>query len=266
MQTTTNGIETRYEIIADGDRPWIVFIHSLACTLDMWEPQIEHFRQRFNVLTYDVRGHGGSGAPEGPYSLEMMAGDLFALMDNLGISACHLVGLSMGGMIGQIAALSDPTRVLSLVLSSTTGYWPSEMQPTWRDRIKSSEADGMKPFAGFAVERWFTADFLNRNPSVAVTVNGWIEATPLQGFLGACHAIPKVDTRETLGGLNIPIQIIVGSEDTGTPPWMSQALKESAPNSCYIELSGLRHLCNLEGPETFNRIIDDFFAANNIKA
>jgi 3-oxoadipate enol-lactonase len=138
------------------------------------------------------------------------------------------------------------------------------MQPIWQERILTTEAEGMKPFAVSAVERWFTPDFLKSSPSVADAVKGWIESTPVSGFLGACHAIPKVDTRGTLASLEVPILIVVGSEDPGTPPWMSEALKASAPAASLVKLERLRHLCNLEDPEAFNRTVDDFYTANGI--
>ena len=110
MQTVhVNGIDLAYKIEpgAQPGRPWMVFSHSLAADHSMWWPQVDVFAASYNVLCYDTRGHGASDAPAGPYSLELLAADLLQLLRALGIERCHYVGLSMGGMIGQTAVLSE---------------------------------------------------------------------------------------------------------------------------------------------------------------
>ncbi|HWA36563.1 MAG TPA: alpha/beta fold hydrolase, partial [Burkholderiales bacterium] len=90
--------DTHYEIHGREGAPWIAFSHSLACNLRMWDEQVAFLKDRFRILVYDTRGHGQSAAPAGPYTLEMLADDLHALLAHLGIAKLHFVGLSMGGM------------------------------------------------------------------------------------------------------------------------------------------------------------------------
>src|SRR5262249_20203234 len=105
-----NGIDIAYTIEpgAKAGRPWMVFSHSLAADHSMWWPQVDEFAKSCNVLRYDTRGHGASSAPEGAYTLDLLADDLLQLLGAVGIERCHFVGLSMGGMIGQTAVLRDP--------------------------------------------------------------------------------------------------------------------------------------------------------------
>ena len=105
MKAKTNGIDTNYELHGKEGAPWLVLSHSLACSVRMWDPQTEALKDRYRILAYDTRGHGGSGAPKGAYTLEMLADDLKALLDALGVRNPHYCGLSMGGMIGQTFAL-----------------------------------------------------------------------------------------------------------------------------------------------------------------
>src|SRR5499426_667011 len=97
MKLTANGIDINYEI--EGQGPVVTFSHSLACSLAMWDEQAAALRGRYRVLRYDTRGHGGTSAPAGAYTLEQLADDLHALLSGLGITETHFVGLSMGGMI-----------------------------------------------------------------------------------------------------------------------------------------------------------------------
>src|SRR4051812_46709161 len=108
MKASVNGIETYYEIHGTEGAPWLTFSHSLACSVRMWDPQIEAFKNRYRILVYDTRGHGASMAPAGAYTLDTLAEDLRALLKQLNISRTHFVGLSMGGMIGQTFALKYP--------------------------------------------------------------------------------------------------------------------------------------------------------------
>ena len=109
MKARTNGIDTNYTI--DGNGEWLVFSHSLACNVTMWEPQVKAFAKRYKVMCYDTRGHGQSSAPAGAYTLDQLADDAKALLDSVGIKSCHWVGLSMGGMIGQTFQLEVSGRL-----------------------------------------------------------------------------------------------------------------------------------------------------------
>ena len=105
MKAKVNGIEMYYEVHGKEGAPWLTLSHSLACSVRMWDPQIEAFKGRYRILAYDARGHGESMAPAGPYTLQMMAEDQHALFKHLDIEHSHFAGLSMGGMIGQTFAL-----------------------------------------------------------------------------------------------------------------------------------------------------------------
>ncbi len=128
MTITTNGIDIHYTL--EGEGPTVTMSHSLGCKLTMWDEQARALAQRYRVLRFDTRGHGQTSAPTGAYTLEQLADDLYGLLTELGIAQTHFVGLSMGGMIGQVFALKHPHMVRSLALCDTTSRVPPDSWPT----------------------------------------------------------------------------------------------------------------------------------------
>ena len=196
--TRVNGISVNYEVHGPEDAPWLVLSHSLACSVRMWDGEIARHKERYRVLAYDTRGHGQSAAPQGPYTLEALADDLRALLQQLKIEQPHYVGLSMGGMIGQTAALKYPGIFRTLTLCDTTSRYPAEAAPMWQERIRIAEAKGMAPLVQPTLERWFTEPFRKNHPDKVKPVATLIEKTPVAGYIGCCAAIPKINVTSRL--------------------------------------------------------------------
>jgi 3-oxoadipate enol-lactonase len=260
MTIQTNGIETHYT--QDGDGPWLVFSHSLACNVSMWAPQVAAFSGRYKVLCYDTRGHGRTSAPDGPYTLEQLADDAKALLDALGIRSCHWVGLSMGGMIGQTFALKYPGIFKTLTLADTTSRYPADAAPAWQARIETATENGMEPIVQPTLERWFTEPFRKSGARIVDEIAAAIRATPVAGFVGCCHAIPKIDLTSRLREIRCPALVIVGDQDPGTPPAMAREIHENLPGSELQIIPSAAHLSNLEQPEAFNRALAQFLDRN----
>ncbi len=260
MKTRVNGIEVNYETHGKEGAPWLVLSHSLACSVRMWDPQIAALKEKYRILAYDTRGHGGSEATKGAYTLDLLADDLFFLLKELKIATTHYCGLSMGGMIGQTFALKYPGVFRTLTLADTTSRYPAEAAPVWADRIKTVEAQGMAPLAQPTLERWFTEAFRKNKPEVVDGVRKLILATPPAGYIGCCHAIPKINLTARLREIKCPILVIVGADDPGTPPSMAREIHENAPGSKLVTLPQAAHLANLEQPEAFTRALADFLA------
>jgi 3-oxoadipate enol-lactonase len=260
MKIQTNGIETHYTV--DGDGPWLVFSHSLACNVSMWAPQIAAFSERYKVLCYDTRGHGQTSAPAGAYTLEQLADDAKALLDGLGIRSCHWVGLSMGGMIGQVFALEYPGIFRTLTLADTTSRYPAEAAPMWQARIETATRNGMEPIVQPTLERWFTEPFRKRETQIVADIGNAIRSTPVAGFVGCCHAIPRIDVTARLREIGSPALVIVGDQDPGTPPEMAREIHQNLPGSELAIIPSAAHLSNLEQPQAFNRALAGFLDRN----
>jgi 3-oxoadipate enol-lactonase len=261
MKIKSNGITINYVIHGDpGDngRPWLVFSHSLACSIAMWDPQLDVFSDRYRVLAFDTRGHGESEAPAGAYTLDQLADDLYGVLSALKISSAHFVGLSMGGMIGQVFALKYPGIFKSLAIADSTSRWPLETAALFADRAKSAQVNGMEPLVKATLERWFTAPYRQSHAAEVEKIGALIRATPVAGYAGCSDAIPRIDTTARLKDIDCPILVIVGRDDPGTPLAMSQTIHANAPGSTLVVLDNAAHISNIEQAENFNRALEGF--------
>ena len=258
MNITNNGIEIHYEISGNPHGPWITLSHSLACNLHMWDEQMAVLTKKFKVLRFDTRGHGQSTAPPGDYTLEQMADDVKGLLDALGITRTHWVGLSMGGMIGQTFALKYPGVFQSLVLADTTSRRPPNAEQMWGERVAAARANGMPGVLDSTLARWFTEPYRNARKDVMARIGEQILSTPVDGFAGACAAIAKVNTLDRLKEIQCPAFIIVGEHDHGTPPAMARAIHENLPGSALLVIPSAAHLSNVEQPTAFNQALIEF--------
>jgi 3-oxoadipate enol-lactonase len=246
-----------------GEGPWVVLSHSLACASAMWDEQAQALKGKYKVLRFDTRGHGGSEAPSGAYSLDMLADDLHGLLGKLGVSNPHFVGLSMGGMIGMTYTLQHPGVFKSLVLCDTSSRIPPEAKPVWEERIKIASEQGMEPLVMPTLKRWFTEPFLAKGGSVIERVAGMIRSTPATGYIGCCHAIPQINLTDRLSAITCPVQVIVGEQDVGTPVAMSEAIQRAVRNAELVVIPNASHLSNLEQPQAFNAALMKFLARVN---
>jgi 3-oxoadipate enol-lactonase len=263
MRITANGITMHYTLNGPASAPVVTLSHSLATHLGMWEPQMAALAARYRVLRYDTRGHGGTGAPAGPYSLEQLAEDAAALLRALGIERTHFIGLSMGGMIGQLLALSHPRLLRTLVLCDTSSRMPPESRPMWEERIRTAEQHGMEPHVEPTIGRWFTPSYIEGHRDTVDRVRAMIRQTPPQGYIGCGHAIKMLDLTERLSAVAIPTLIVVGEEDPGTPVAASRTIHERIAGSELVILKSASHLSNIEQAAAFNEAVTAFLAKHD---
>jgi 3-oxoadipate enol-lactonase len=259
MKAKVNGIETNYEIHGKQGAPWLTFSHSLACSLRMWDGQIAEFQERFRILVYDTRGHGGSEAPKGPYTLDMLAEDLRQLFAELKIKRTHYVGLSMGGMIGQVVALTDPGVFDRVVLADTGHAQTPETRKQWEERIKTAEAKGMQPLVQPTLERWFTEPFRKGKPELVKKIADLIQGTPVPGYVGCCHAISNLNTTARLKEIRHPVLAIAGEQDAAAPG--TRYIGENVPGAKLVMIPQAAHIANIEQAEAFNRALREFLSS-----
>ena len=258
MKISANGISMNYTFDGPADAPVVTMSHSLATDRGMWDPTVTALTSRFRVLRYETRGHGQTAAPRGAYTLEQLADDARALLRALGIQRTHWVGLSMGGMIGQVLALKAPDVLLSLSLCDTSSRIPADAKPQWEDRIRTAEAKGMEPLVEPTLARWFTAPFRERRKDVVDRVATMIRTTPVAGYVGCCHAISALNLTDRLSAIKLPTVVIVGEDDPGTPVAASRLIAENIKGARLEIISSAAHLSNIEQPEAFNRALSSF--------
>jgi 3-oxoadipate enol-lactonase len=252
-----NGIDLFFRFDGPERGAPVMLSNSLFSRLEMWEPQTAALTGAgYRVLRYDSRGHGRSDAPDGPYSIEMLADDLAGLMDVVGWERAHFCGLSKGGMVGQVMGSRHPERLLSLTLCDTSAYMGAE--EVWEPRVQTGLAEGVEGLVESSVERWFTKESMTRVPAEVEKVREMIRATPLAGFIGCCRAFQAFDQREANKAITAPTLVIVGEFDPGTDLSHATVIHEAIKGSKLEVIKGAAHLTNIERPEAFNAALLGF--------
>ena len=257
--TASDGAAIHYEADADDGRPALVLSNSLGTNLGMWEPQLAAARAHFRVVRYDSRGHGGSAAPAGPYTIARLGRDAVELLDALGLAKASFCGLSKGGMVGMWLGANAASRLERLALCNTAAHLPPA--ELWSGRIETALTKGMSALADAVVERWFTPPFRERDPQTVDRVRAMILATPPIGYAGCCAAIRDMDQRADLAGIAVPTLVVAGEKDPATPPAMGEAVAAAIPAATFTVLPDCAHLSNLEQPAAFNAAVFGFLAA-----
>jgi 3-oxoadipate enol-lactonase len=232
------------------DAPVLVLSNSIGTTLELWDPQVPSFTQAFRLLRYDQLGHGRSDVPPRPYTVERLARELLALLDELDLERVSFCGLSLGGAVGMWLGAHAPERIERLVLAGTSAYFGPPQR--WLDRIAQVEAEGMGPVAEAAMARWFT-------PAFAAT-GRYLEGhatTSAEGYIASCGALAVWDFRSQLAAVSVPTLVVVGGEDPATPPEQAQALAEGIPGARLVVIPNAAHLVNVEQPRAFTRAVLD---------
>lgn len=260
MLAKTHDITISYEIEGPEDAPVIACSHCLAGDLSIWDAQVIALREKFRILRFDTRGHGGSTAPEGPYSMEMLANDVVDLFDEIGIRKAHFMGISMGGMIAQTLALKHPECVSSLVLCDTTCAIPESVHPMWDERIQTVDKQGMSAVADETLDRWLSPDFQSHCPATTEQIREMILKTPVSGFIGCAHAIKNFNVKARLPKISIPALVMVGENDPGTPVESARQIHKNLHHSELAILPQAYHLSNIEAADEFNRRLLSFLA------
>jgi 3-oxoadipate enol-lactonase len=164
----------------------------------------------------------------------------------------------MGGMIGQTFALKYPGIFKSMVLADTTSRYPADAAGAWADRIQTAQSKGMAAVVDGTLARWFTEPYRKTNPPGVARVGASIKATPVAGFVGCCHAIPKIDLTHRLKEIKCPTLVIVGEQDPGTPVAMAREIHEAMPGSQLVIIPSAAHLSNIEQADAFTAALMKF--------
>ena len=254
-----------FNVLVDGpdDAPAVLMSNSLGTTLHMWDDQAEALKTRFRVIRYDSRGHGGSVADEGPYSIEQLGRDALAILDALKVSKAHYVGLSMGGMVGMWLLSNAPERIGRAVLANTGAHMGSP--DLWNTRIRAAKTEGLAGLTASTMDRWFTRDFQENSPQAVERIAQMFRATPPEGYAGCCAAIRDMDQRESIRGIANPVLVIVGKSDPATTPTMGGLIADHIKGAGILPLDAA-HLSNIEASNAFNRALLSFLSVREANA
>jgi 3-oxoadipate enol-lactonase len=233
----------QYRLDGPEEAPLVILGPSLGTTADLWLPQLPALTRAWRVLRYDLPGHGGAPVPDGPFTVDDLAGGVLALLDELGADRAAYAGVSLGGAVGTALALRAPGRVASLVLCCTS---PRFGDPgPWRERAALVRREGTGPVADSAAARWFTPGFTGAEPYVAM-----LRATDPEGYAACCDALAGFDATARLGEVRAPALVIAGAQDGPTPPeGHADRLAAGIPGARLAVVDGAGHLANAERPD-----------------
>ena len=244
-----------YEVDGDPTAPVLLLVNSIGSTRDMWARQMPAFTSAWRVIRYDARGHGASSVPRGPYTLDQLGRDALAILDEVGVAAAHVCGISLGGMTAQWLGLNAANRVRSLVLANTAARIGTI--ESWTDRISLVHQRGMSAVADLAMERWFTSAFHERNPDTVRTFRAMVQNCPADGYLGCCAALRDADLKDRISSISAPTLLIASTADTATPPEGLDFIRQRVPGAQLVTLDSA-HLSNVECAEEFTAVVLDF--------
>ena len=255
MINTDDGCPINVEVAGREVAPVLMLSNSLGTNLHMWDDQAPEWSKHFRVVRYDRRGHGKSGAPKGPYSMERFGRDVLCVLDALKIKKTNWCGLSMGGMVGQWLGANAADRVEKLVLSNTNFHYADK--GPWNDRIKFVREKGLAALVEPNMERWFTAGFRARSPQTIARIKEMFLATDPEGYIASSEAVRDMDFTASNPRITAPTLVIVGKQDPATPPAAGEAIAKQIKGATLVGLDAA-HISNVEQPQLYTETVLNF--------
>lgn len=257
--TTGDGVRLAYRFDGNPQLPLLLLANSIGTDLHMWDEQVPLLTEHFYVLRYDARGHGASDAPPGAYSLDRLGRDVLELLDGLQLERVHVLGLSLGGYVGQWLGIYAPERVGRLVLANTAAYLgpPSN----WDGAIAQVlAATDMRETAEMFLGNWFPPALLASASPQIERFRATLRATSAIGLAGSWAAVRDADLRRTARLIEVPTLVIAGEFDTVTSLQHGEELAAAIPGA-QLAVLPVVHLSNVEQPQAFVALVAGFLLA-----
>jgi 3-oxoadipate enol-lactonase len=256
-----NDISIYYELHGSDSNPVLVLNNGLIMNAaTSWVFQTAVLSKHYRVLQYDCRGQGSSDHPVEPYSMELHADDLAALLDALGILRAHIAGISYGGEVAQAFALKYPGKTRSLILIDTVSEVGAKLRliiESWVDALRTED-----PLAFFnATVPWnFSPAWIAANNPVLEDAKERYKLLDFPAVINLCESFFGVDFTDRLGEINVPTCIMVGELDLLKGLHYAKILKAAIPHAELHILGGSGHASCWERPAEFNSVVLGFLA------
>ncbi|UGY94336.1 4-carboxymuconolactone decarboxylase [Streptomyces gobiensis] len=256
-QTAASPKALQHRIDGPADAPLLVLGPALGTTWHMWDRQIPELTRNWRVLRYDLPGHGG--APAHPASaVAELTGRLLATLDSIGADRFGYAGCSIGGAIGAQLALTQPHRLTSLALISSSPRQGTADE--WRQRGVVIRTNGLDPIARTTPERWFTPGFTAVQTAIVEWAVQMVRTTDPGCYIAACEALAAFDIRDALPRITVPTLVVAGAEDQAAPPADARALVAGIPDARLAMVPGAAHLTPVERPGEVTELLVKHFS------
>jgi 3-oxoadipate enol-lactonase len=252
------GIELAYTDAGSG--PAVVFLHGFPFDRSMWRGQVERLSAGFRVIAPDLRGHGETTVTRGPSTMEEMAEDVVSLLDELNVPRAVVCGLSMGGYVALALYRAHPSRVRALVLADTRAKADTEdARRTREENAQRALAEGMGPIVDSMLPKLLSERTREGEPETVARVREMMLGLKPEGAAAALRGMAlRRDQTDLLPKTDVPVLVLVGSEDVITPPSESEAMHALIEGSRLQVVEGAGHVSNVERPDEFGRALAEF--------
>jgi (E)-2-((N-methylformamido)methylene)succinate hydrolase len=257
-----DGLKTRF--LLEGHGSLVVLVHGVGARLENWDRVANRLAREFQVLRYDLRGHGESTRAPGPYSLPLFVDDLKALLDHVGASKVNLAGHSLGGMIAQMFALRHPVCVSRLALLSSVSGRTGEERERVAARIDLIRTGDAGEHFRRSVQRWFSDAFITANPELIAAYAARNASNDPDCYAAAYRVLALEDLDRELEAINVPTLVATGEHDIGSNPRMSESICHRIPRAMLRILPRLKHSILIEAPEIVARMLVPFFKGEQV--
>ena len=258
--TNIGGINLYYEVSGKGQP--LLLIHGLGASTRDWEFQVPEFSRTYQVITFDLRGHGQSDKPPGPYTIPLSASDTAGLLKALGVGPAHIVGLSLGGAVAFQLAVDSPSllRTIVIVNSGPAGFRDTpEDRLGLEQRIQIVKQQGMRAMGQVLSQRLFPKP---EHASLRATfVERWAENDP-RAYMDATRALDGWDVTDKLGSIRTPTLVISADQDY-TPVAVKETYVKLMPNARLVVIPDAHHATPMEQPLKFNAALTEFRSKQN---
>jgi len=241
-----------------GQEPPVMLIHGVGADGTSWDQIAAALAPEFRILRLDLRGHGQSGHIEGTLSLDDFVRDVVDVLDACAVPAAHILGFSLGGMIAQGLALHHPDRVRRLILLSAVAGRTADERERVQARLTILRDQGIEAITGAAQERWFTPEFIARNPDLVQRRMRQLRENHAPSYAAAYTVFSTSDLGDRLHAIRVPTLVATGEHDTGSNTRMARFMHGQIAGSRLEILPSLRHSILVEAPDMVTRLIRDF--------
>lgn len=246
-------------VAVDGQGPALVMIHGIGARKTGWDKVTAALKDRFTCVRYDLRGHGESPLPTEPFGLDELVEDLEALRKRLGLERMHLIGHSLGGMIGPAYARRYPQHVLSVGLLSTAAFRSEQDSANVRKVVSAMEEKGIGPVLDTLTQRWFTESFCAAHPEVIQWRKQQVVDTDAEVFLNVFRIYAETEMAPWLHEVEQPCLVLTGEFDGGCNPQLNQQIADALPHAELVILKDLKHAILIEASERVIPHLEAFY-------
>ncbi|MFI6344318.1 alpha/beta fold hydrolase [Streptomyces sp. NPDC050560] len=225
----------------------LVLVHGVGSGLHGWDGVLAGLPDDLPVIRYDLRGHGRSPAPEGPWSVDDFVADHLRLLERLGVASAHTVGFSLGGLVAQRLAATHPAAVRTLTVVGAVAGRSEQERAAVLARLEMVRAEGPGGAARRSVERWYSRQYLDAHPGTPQAVVAAMDRLDRTAYTHAYRVLATTDLADRLGDIRVPALAVTGEHDAGSPPRMSRLIAERTGGRCVV-VPGARHTVLEERP------------------